>query len=111
MATNRTSKTTGPRKNWLTPVWNSLWDFLFAPVLKFFTQPHPSVKNVGEIRRAQLLATITLILVASFTWAVLFNPTAISTFIALYITTLTAYVLSRTRYYRAGTYFFSYGIT
>ena len=111
MATNRTSKTTEPRKNWLMPIWNSLWDFLLAPVLKFLTLPHPSVKDVGEIRRAQLLAAMTLLLVAAFTWEVLSNPTAIGTFIALYITTLIAYILSRTRYYRIGIYFFSYGIT
>src|SRR5215211_3721022 len=104
MATDRTSRTIGPRKNWLTLIWNSLWDFLFAPVLKFLTQPHSSVKDLGEIRRAQLLATITLILVISLPWAVFFNPTANSTFIALYITTLLSYVLSRTRYYRMGTY-------
>jgi len=110
MATNRNSTTTKPRGNWLTPVWNPLWNFLFAPVLKFLTEPHPSVTDIGEKRRAQLLATITLILVISFTWAVLSNPTAVGTFIALYVTTLIAYVLSRTRYYRAGTYFFSYGI-
>ena len=111
MATNRTSKTTEPRKDWLLPIWNSLWGFLFAPVLKLLTLPHPSVKDVGEIRRAQLLAAMALLLVASFTWAVLSNPMAIGTFIALYIITLIAYVLSRTRYYRIGTYFFSYGIT
>jgi GAF domain-containing protein len=111
MATNRTSRITEPRKNWLTLIWNSLWDFLFAPVLKFLTQPHSSVKDLGEIRRAQLLATITLILVISLPLAVFFSPTANSTFIALYITTLLSYVLSRTRYYRIGTYLFSYGIT
>ncbi|HXQ32444.1 MAG TPA: GAF domain-containing protein, partial [Anaerolineales bacterium] len=39
------------------------------------------------------------------------NPTTFSTFIALYLTTLLSYVLSRSPYYRAGAYFFSYGIT
>ena len=111
MATNRNSNPTEPQRNWFTTVWNPLWNFLFAPVLKFLTEPHSSVTDVSEKRRAQLLAAITLIMVISFTWAVLSNPTAIGTFIALYVTTLIAYVLSRTRYYRAGTYFFSFGIT
>jgi hypothetical protein len=55
------------------------------------------VKDVGEKRRAQLLAAMTLLLVGSFTWAVFSNPTAIGTFIALYVITLLSYVLSRTR--------------
>jgi len=111
MATNRTSTTTRPRRNWLIATWNVVSDFLFLPLFRFFTEPHRSVTDVGEKRRAQLLATITLILVAALTWAIFSNPTAIGTFIALYVTTLFSYILSRTRYYRAGTYFFSFGIT
>ena len=111
MATNRISKTTEPRRNWLIATWDAVSDFLFAPVSRFFTEPHQSVTDVGEKRRAQLLATITLILVAALTWAMFSNPSAIGTFIALFVTTLISYFLSRTRYYRVGTYFFSFGIT
>ena len=111
MATNRNPNTSEPRRNWFTALLNPGWDFLFAPLFRVLTQPHRSVTDVGEIRRAQLLATMTLILVIFLTWAVFSNPTAINTFIALYITTLIAYVLSRTRYHRAGTYFFSFGTT
>ena len=107
MAINRTPITTGSRKNW----FSRFWDFLIVPIWNFFTEPHPSVREVGELRRAQLLASITLILVASFTWALFSNPTSMSTFIALYLTTLVAYILSRSPYYRTGAYFFSYGIT
>ncbi len=110
MATNPTSTTAERRRNWLIATWNAVSDFLFAPLFRFFTEPHRSITDVGEKRRAQLLATITLILVAAFTWAILSNPTAIGTFIALYVTTLISYVLSRTSYYRSGTYFFSFGI-
>ena len=106
MAINRTSKATKPQKYsyhpllvWIAPIWN------------FLTEPYPSVQDVGERRRAQLLASITLILVGSFTWALFSGPTAIGTFVALYITTLISYVLSRSPYYRTGAYFFSYGIT
>ena len=107
MAMNRTSKTTELRKNW----FSRIWDLLIAPIWNFLTEPHPSVRDVGELRRAQLLASITLILVGSFTWALFSGPTAIGTFVALYITTLISYVLSRSPYYRTGAYFFSYGIT
>lgn len=107
MAMNRYSKAVEPQKYWLM----SLWNFLIAPIWNFLTEPHPSIREVGEQRRAQLLAAITLILVGSFTWASFSGPTAISTLIALYITTLISYILSRTRYYHIGSSFFSYGIT
>ncbi|HZM25215.1 MAG TPA: GAF domain-containing protein [Anaerolineales bacterium] len=84
---------------------------MIAPIWNFLTEPHPSIKEVGEQRRAQLLASITLILVGSLTWALLSGPTAIGTFVALYMTTLITYVLSRGRFYSIGSYFFSYGIT
>ena len=102
MATNRTSITTIPRR---------VSDFLFLPLFRFFTEPHRSVTEVGEKRRAQLLATITLILAAAFTWALFSNSTALGTFAALYAITLIAYILSRSPYYHVGAYFFSYGIT
>ena len=106
MTINRTARTIKPRKNWRS----RFWDLLVAPVWDFFTEPHPSVQEIGEFRRAQLLASITLILACLFTWAMFSGPSTIGTFITLYIITLISYVLSRTRYYRAGSYFFSYGI-
>lgn len=105
--TSKPSKTTKPRKN----SFLHLWDLLIAPIWNFLTESHPSVKDVGEMRRAQLLASITLILVGLLTWALLSDPTTLSTFTALYLTTLLSYVLSRTPYCRIGAYFFSYGIT
>jgi GAF domain-containing protein len=107
MTINRTTRTIKPRKNRRS----GLWDFFVAPVWNFFTEPHPSVQEVGELRRAQLLASVTLILACLFTWAMFSGPSTISTFVTLYIITLISYVLSRTRYYRIGSYFFSYGIT
>ena len=109
MDTNRNP--TRAQRNWLIATWNIISDFLFAPLFKFFTGPHRSITDVVEKRRAQLLATITLILVAAFTWALFSNPTAIGTFIALLAITLISYVLGRSPYYHVGTYFFSYGIT
>jgi GAF domain-containing protein len=107
MGINKTSKLVELRKYWFSPIWN----LIVAPLWNFLTEPHASVKDIGEIRRAQLLASITLILIASFTWALFSGPSAIGTFVALYITTLISYVLSRSPYYRIGSYFFSYAIT
>ncbi|HET9910193.1 MAG TPA: GAF domain-containing protein [Anaerolineales bacterium] len=106
MSTPKISKPFDSPKYWYNPFMA-----LISPIWNFFTEPHPSVQEVGEFRRAQLLSSITLILIASFTWAVLSNPTSMTTFVALYLTTLLSYALSRSRYYRIGTYFFSYGIT
>lgn len=106
MALPRVSKTIEPQKRWYTPFLTML-----APIWDFFTEPHPSVQEVGERRRIQLLASITLILIAAFTWALFSNPTSINTFVALYLTTLLSYALSRSPYYRMGAYTFSYGIT
>ena len=103
MSINRTAD---QQKYWYNPFLA-----LIAPLWNFFTEPYPSVQEVGEYRRAQLLSSITLILIASFTWALFSNPTSVTTFIALYLTTLLSYVLSRSPYYRTGAYFFSYGIT
>src|SRR5919106_836250 len=107
MTINRTARAIKPRKNRRS----RFWDFFVAPVWNFFTEPHPSVQEVGELRRAQLLSSITLILAGLFTWAMFSGPSTVSTFVSLYIITLISYVLGRTRYYRTGSYFFSYGIT
>ncbi len=106
MSLPRIAKTIDPQKRWFTPFL-----VMITPLWDFFTEPHPSVQEVGERRRAQLLASISLILMAAFTWALFSDPTSINTFVALYLTTLLSYVLSRTPYYRTGAYFFSYGIT
>ena len=106
MSTAKTSKPLDAPKYWYNP-----FVALILPIWNFFTEPPPSVQEVGEFRRAQLLSSITLILIASFTWAVLSNPTSMTTFVALYLTTLLSYALSRSAYYRIGAYFFSYGIT
>ena len=73
--------------------------------------PHPSIKAVGEYRRAQLLAIITLIESISFFTTIFFNPKSVGAFLVLSIITLTAYVLSRTKHYRIGIYIFTYAFT
>ncbi|MBK9209282.1 MAG: hypothetical protein IPL71_13635 [Anaerolineales bacterium] len=73
--------------------------------------PHPSIKAVGEYRRAQLLSIITLIESISFFATIFFNPKSVGAFLVLSIITLTAYVLSRTKHYRIGIYIFTYAFT
>jgi len=75
------------------------------------TTPHPSIKAIGEIRRAQLLSILTLLLNVLFVLALLSGPSSVGVFLALGAITLTSYVLSRTKYYRLGTYIFSYAFT
>ena len=84
---------------------------MLAQIWMFLTDAHPSVTEIGERRRAQLLSALTWILVFSFVWAILSNPTTFTTFIIFLALTLTTYILSRTKYYRIGTYFFSFAFT
>ena len=78
---------------------------------RILTEAHSSVTEVGERRQAQLLAALSLILAMSFTWAILSNPQTLITFIIFLGITLFAYITSRTRFYRIGAYFFSFGFT
>ncbi|HEY5731551.1 MAG TPA: hypothetical protein VIS72_16000, partial [Anaerolineales bacterium] len=84
---------------------------MFLRAWRFLTEAHPSVTDIGERRRAQLLSALSLILVVSFTWAVLSNPRTFTVFLVFLGITLIAYITSRTRLYRIGTYFFSFGFT
>ncbi len=76
-----------------------------------FTTPHPSVKAIGDRRRAQLLSILTLILSFLFVGAVVYGPRSYGVFLALSGITLTSYALSRTEYFRIGTYLFTYVFT
>ena len=94
------------RSNRFTRVSNFLtrgWQFL--------TEAHPSVKEIGERRRAQLLSALSLILIVSFVWALLSNPRALTVFVVFLSISIFAYVLSRTRYFSIAAYFFSFGFT
>jgi len=79
--------------------------------LSFMINPHPSVQEVGERRRAQLLAVITLILTVAYVWALISRPDSYGVFVILLLFTAVAYGLSRTPYYEVGTYFFCFGFT
>jgi GAF domain-containing protein len=76
------------------------------------TAPHPSIQDVGERRRASLLASIGLALFPLMISATIagfisrlsqgLNQVATISSVALTFTFLITYVLARTRYYRAG---------
>ena len=80
-----------------------LWGMLIAP--------HSSIKTINEIRRVQLLSILTLILNVLFIVALLFRPTSVGVFLVLGGITVTSYLLSKTKYYRLGTYIFAYAFT
>ena len=75
------------------------------------TAPHSSIKTISEIRRVQLLSILTLILNVLFIVALLFRPTSVGVFLVLGGITVTSYLLSKTKYYRLGTYIFAYAFT
>jgi GAF domain-containing protein len=80
------------------------------------TAPHPSIQDVGERRRAVLLANIGLVLfplmtIATILGFIIQTPQNINTaFIPLTITFLSAFVLARTRYYRLGSIILALGL-
>ena len=86
----------------------------FARLWTFLTDPHPSIQKAGERRRAQLSAMISLIIMGLLLLALLFGPSsrnALTALLILLVITGISFGLSRTRYHRAGSYLFSYGIT
>ena len=90
----------------------------FAPISErigqlwgFLTDPHPSITEVGERRRAQLLSSLSLIFVVSFLLAIISNPRTLVDFFIFLGITLVSYLASRTKYYEFGAYFFSFALT
>jgi GAF domain-containing protein len=96
MALHETPTTTRNLANNLARIWS------------FLTSPHPSVTGIGEKRRAQLLATISLILTGGFVLGLISGGTFWA-FTTLLIISMASYGLSRSRYYNAGAYFIAYG--
>lgn len=84
---------------------------MFIRAWRLLTEAHSSITEVGERRRAQLLSTLSLLLVLSFIIAVLANPKSFTIFFVFLGLTLVTYVTSRTRYYGVSAYFFSFGFT
>ncbi len=74
-------------------------------------QPHPSVTSTEEIRRAQLLAILSLIQLIFVILGLISSPNSYGVFIGLGLVAVTCNLFSRTRYYKIGTYILSYFIT
>lgn len=83
----------------------------FTRIRDLLTKGHPSLAEIGERRRARLLAGVTLVLLAFFAWTMVSNPSSLATFAVLAFITAISYILSRTPYYRIGNYFISYSIS
>lgn len=83
----------------------------YSRLPEFFIEPHISIKDSGERRRAQLLSVVTLIFSSALLTAMVINSGGTGTFVLLFVPALLSFVLSRSRYYRIGAYFFSYSTT
>lgn len=84
---------------------------LLARSWAFLTKPHSSIRDVGEQKRAQLLASLALILLFGLTLGLLSSPTTPQTFLGFLVIALGSYLLSRTPYHRVGIYFFTFAFT
>ena len=83
----------------------------FAWLWALLTRPHPSVQEIEERTRAQLLSILTLILTVIYVGAILSGPTSYAIFVILLVVTIATYGLSRTPYFRIGIYFFCFSFT
>lgn len=99
MTLNKTTKVAADHPSWL------------RRLVIFLTEPHPSVQEVEEKTRAQLLAILTLILAVLYFAALISGPQSYTDFVVLLLFTTLAYLFSRTVYYRIGTYVFCFGFT
>ena len=93
---------------------SSFWrtqDRLQSRLANLLIEPHPSIQDQGERRRARLLSSLALILSGAFIWGLLSSSGNRCVFVILLIATTISYGLSRSRYYPVGAYVFSYGIT
>ncbi len=79
--------------------------------LQNLISPHPSIKEPGQKRRAQLLAGLSLTLTFFLLVGIFSNPRSLGVFITLGVFSILSYLLSRTKYHYIGAYIFSYSIT
>jgi GAF domain-containing protein len=89
---------------------NRILDVLIR-VWRFLTAAHPSITEVGERRRAQLISVLSLLLTFSFITALLSSPSSLQIFFIFLAITLVTYILSRTRYYWLSAIIVSFGFT
>lgn len=75
------------------------------------TSPLPMIPDVTERKRAQLLSILSLLTSLLLVAAMLTSPIIISGFSLPAIVTIVSYALSRTYYYKLGSYTFTYLLT
>ncbi|MBL8089913.1 MAG: GAF domain-containing protein [Anaerolineales bacterium] len=80
-------------------------------VYETLIQPHPSLTNVEDIRKAELLATITIIVSSLLITGAIVTARSVTVFLVLLTFTVSSYMLSRTTYYQVGAYIFTYSFT
>lgn len=71
--------------------------------------PHPSIHELGYIRRVQLLNVITLVLITAFTLGLLARPESVFIFEYMLAISLSSYILGKTKFPNSGTFIFSFG--
>jgi GAF domain-containing protein len=91
------------QKTSLTSRIRKIWERL--------TTPHPSITDVREFRKAQMLSILTLILTILLFVAVLYGPRSLGIFGILTVATLASYLISRSIYYKFGAYIFTFSYT
>lgn len=74
-------------------------------------QPHPSLTKIEDARKAELLATISIIVSSLVITGALATARNVGVFAALLSVTISAYAFSRTAYYWVGAYLFAYAFT
>ena len=82
-----------------------------SQLFRKLVEAHPLITEIEEIRKAELLSTITLILTSLLLTGILTSSNNIEVFVVLICITLSSYLFSRTTYYRLGAYLFTYAFT
>ena len=71
--------------------------------------PHPSIQDLGYVRRVQLLNVTTLILIVAFSLGLLARPESVFIFEYMLTISVISFGFGKTKYPRIGTFIFSFG--
>jgi GAF domain-containing protein len=80
-------------------------------IFSWLTTPHPHIKNVEELRKAELLSIITFTTSILLAFAMLAGIYNFEVLFVLTLITLSSYLFSRTTYHGLGAYLFTYAFT
>ncbi|MFN8413785.1 MAG: GAF domain-containing protein, partial [Anaerolineales bacterium] len=82
----------------------------FISFLKVLIAPHPSIEELSERRRAQILASLTIAVMSFIAIVSIISIQQYGTLSIFLLPLMFFYVLSRTRYHSIGAYLFVYSI-